>query len=133
MRNLIAHGNDLMKTLDILRTKALRKGIWFTTMSTEERVLAGLIKRYVKIVRNTTLATVLARMIVKLIQALRDAFWKMIETIGRPMAERAAKGACMIGWDASKWAIDPNIVTWYGLATYSLSVQKRWRGIEYGY
>ncbi len=72
-------------------------------------------------------------MIVKLIQAVRDAFHNMIERIGRPMAERAAKGACAIGWDASKWVMDANIVAWYGLGTYSLSVQKKWRGIEYGY
>lgn len=81
----LGHGIYLLDTLSKLRTKALRKRVWFAALTDQERILVGLIHKNVKIVRNSTLATVIARIIVKLIPAIRNAFWNRMERIGSPI------------------------------------------------
>ena len=99
-----------------LRTRALRKKVWFATLTNQERVLVGLLRRHVNVVKSGMLAMVVAKIIVKLVRAIRNGFWNKIERIGRPIAEAAGRGASSIGWkDAAKWAEDVNIVRWYGL------------------
>ena len=116
---------NLIEVLSTLRTKALRKGIWFQTLSNEERVLTGLVRKHVKIVKNATLATVIARLIVKLICGIKNSFLDMIERRGRPIAELWAKAACAMGWEEeSNWIHDRNIVRWYGLTAYYSNMQR---------
>ncbi len=120
MYKLLKYGSpNLIEALANLKKKALRKGIWFQTLSTNERVLASLIGKYVKIVKNSALATVIARIIVKLIYGIKNSFIHMIESRGRPIAESWARAACAMGWkDASKWVEDINILRWYGFTAY---------------
>ena len=113
---LFTSGQNLLEILPNLRTRALRKNIWFATLTNQERVLVGLLRRYVNVVNSETLAMVVAKIIVKLMLAIRNTLWNKIERIGRSIAEAAGRGASSIGWkDAAKWAEDVNIVRWYGL------------------
>jgi hypothetical protein len=110
---------NLIASLSNLRTKALRKGIWFQALTYQERTLAGLIRKHVKIVKNATLAAVIAKIMGKLISAIKSSFMDRIEGLGRPVAEAWSRGALAMGWkEASTWTDDPNIVRWYGLTVY---------------
>ncbi len=126
MSKLLSRGSyNIIEVLSDLRTKALRRGIWFTTLTHEERLLTALIKKQIKIVKNATLATVIARMVVKLLYAIKNSFSNMIDKLGRPMAESWARGAYAIGWkEACAWTSDPNIVRWFGLLIYYSNTRK---------
>ncbi len=113
---LFTSGQNLIEMLPNLRNRALRKNVWFATLTNQERVLVGLLRRHVNEVKSGMLAMVVAKIIVKLMLAIKNGFWNKIERIGRPIAEAAGRGASSIGWkDAAKWAEDVNIVRWYGL------------------
>jgi hypothetical protein len=111
------HSPDLVKALSTMRTKALRSGVWFASLSYEDRVLASLINKNIKIVKNATLATVIARIISKLFHAIKNSsFLSRIEEIGRPIAEAyGGKAYSMGNKDGLNWANDPNYVRYMGI------------------
>ena len=116
---------NLIDTLMILRRKALRTGIWFRSLSLEDRILANLIERHVKIVKNTTLATVIARIMGKLLVAIKNTFLDRLVMAGRPIAEAVAKKAYSYGnKEAIGWTQDLNYVKYMGL-TYSSVTRER--------
>jgi hypothetical protein len=109
-----------MRVLSNLRTKALRNGLWFKSLSHEDRVLASLIHKNIKIVKNATLATVIARIMSKLFHAIKNStFLSRIEAIGRPIAQKYSERACSMGnKDALTWAKDDNFVRYLGTMAY---------------
>jgi hypothetical protein len=111
---------NLVKVLSALRTKALRKGVWFASLSYEDRVLAGLINKNIKIVKNATLAAVIARIMGKLFCAIRKSpFLFRVEQLGRPIAETYSEKAYSMGnKDAIHWANSPNFVRYLGMMAY---------------
>lgn len=111
---------DLVKVLSALRTKALRNGVWFASLSHEDRVLAGLINKNVKIVKNATLATVIARIMSKLFYGItHSTFLSRIEVLGRPIAQSISEKAFSMGnKDAVNWAKDPNYIRHLGMMAY---------------
>jgi hypothetical protein len=111
---------DLIKVLSALRTKALRAGVWFASLSHEDRILASLINRHIKIVKNTTLAVVIARIMGKLFYAMKhSSFWSKIAGIGRPIAQMFSERAYSMGnKDALKWGDDPDYIRYLGLMEY---------------
>jgi hypothetical protein len=115
---------DLVKILSGLRTRALRNRVWFTSLSLEDRVLAGLIHKNIKIVKNATLATVIARIIGKLFHAMKNSsFLSRIESVGRPIAQTYSEKAYSMGNnEAQKWANDPNYVRYLGTMAYHVNV-----------
>ncbi|HJS82095.1 MAG TPA: hypothetical protein VJ742_04590 [Nitrososphaera sp.] len=116
---------NLIDTLMTLRRKALRTGIWFRSLSVEDRILANLIERHVKIVKNTTLATVIARIMGKLLVAIKNTFLDRLVMAGRPIAEAVAMKAYSYGnKEALGWTQDLNYVKYMGL-TYSSVTRQR--------
>jgi len=111
---------NLIKVLSALRTKALRSGIWFTSLSHEDRVLAGLIYKNIKIVKNATLAVVIARIMSKLLTALKKStFLSKIEMLGRPIAQSVSEKAYLMGNEnAQSWASDANFIRYLGTMAY---------------
>ena len=72
-----------------------------------------------KIVKNTTLATVIARIMGKLLSALKNGFQDRLAMAGRPIAEAVAMKAYSYGnKKALDWIQDLNYVRYMGL-TYS--------------
>jgi hypothetical protein len=107
---------NLIDTLIVLRKRVLRKGLWFQSLTLEDRILADLIQRHVKIVKNTTLATVIARIMGKLMLALRNSFLDKLVLIGRPIAEAVAMKAYSYGnKEALGWMHDLNYIKYMGL------------------
>jgi hypothetical protein len=113
----IRRSHNLLKVLSVLKTKALRNGVWFASLSHEDRVLASLIGKNVKIVQNATLATVIARIMAKLFHALKNStFLSKLEMLGRPVAQAYSKKAYEMGnKKALEWADDPNYARYLGL------------------
>ena len=94
----------------------MRTGIWFHSLSLEDRILANLIERHVKIVKNTTLATVIARIMGKLLFAIRNSFSDRIVMVGRRIAEAVAMKAYSYGnKEALDWMHDLNYILYMGL------------------
>lgn len=123
--NLFKNKPDLINILSDLRTRALRKGLWFASLSFEDRVLAGLLNRHVKIVKNATLATVIARIMGKLIYAMRNWFVCKIEELGRPIAEARGEWLVSIGAPyGSEWKKDQRYIRYLGLTTLYSPVSK---------
>lgn len=120
MLKLMGHGSpNIIQVLSDLRTRVLRKGIWYQSLTNQERVLVSLLRKNIKIVKNATLATVIARLMGKLISAIKNSFFDMIVRLGRPIAESSANAALMMGWNtASEWVEDIDIVKWFGLSAY---------------
>lgn len=113
---------NLIDSLIALRKRALRTGIWFQTLSLEDRTLATLIQRHVKIVKNATLATVVARIMGKLILAIRNCFLNRLDAIGRPIAEAVAMKAYSYGnKEALNWMHDLNYIRYMGVIHSTVS------------
>ena len=110
---------NLVETLSVLRTKTLRKKLWFCTLTYEERVLAGLIIKHIKIVKNTILATVIARILGKLVHAIMHSFLNNIENLGRAVARTMVQGAYSCGnKDALTWVKDLDYIRYLGFMAY---------------
>jgi hypothetical protein len=76
----------------------------------------------VKIVKNTTLATVIARIMGKLMSAIRNGFQDRLAIAGRPIAEAVAMKAYSYGnKQALDWIQDTNYVRYMGLTYSSVS------------
>jgi hypothetical protein len=111
---------NLLKILSVLKIKAFRKKEWYTALSFEERVLTELVIKHIKIVKNPTLATVIARIIVKLTYRLKNSYFFGIERIGRPIAMFMSEKAFAYGnKDALNWMKDKNYIRYLGLISYS--------------
>ena len=111
---------NLIKVLSALRTKALRKGVWFASLSHEDRVLAALINKNVKIVKNATLAAVIAKIMGKLFYALNQStFLSRVEKLGRPIAWSISQKAYAMGnKDAEDWANNKNFIKYLGIMAH---------------
>ena len=118
-RPLLYGSTNLIETLSNLRTKALRKRIWYDALTDQERVLTSLIIKNIKIVKNAILATVIGRIMGKLVHAIKNSFLDKIERLGRPIAVAMAKGAHSCGnKDALNWTENLNYVRYLGLMAY---------------
>ena len=97
-----------------LRTRSLRKRVWYRALDRIERGLVDLTIRWVDNVRNSTMARVLLRILGKLVQALEHGMARVL-TVGRELALRASELAVRWGnTQAYTWRSDK--VFWFGLA-----------------
>ena len=79
-----------------------------------------MISKHIKIVKNTTLATVIARIMGKVLYAIQNSsYLSMIERIGRPIAHVISEKAYSMGnKDALLWAQDLNFIRYLGTIGY---------------
>jgi len=97
-----------------LRTRSLRKRVWYRALDRIERGLVDLTIRWVDNVRNCTMARVLLRILGKLLQALEHGMVRVL-TVGRELALRASELAVRWGnTQAYTWRSDKAF--WFGLA-----------------
>jgi hypothetical protein len=104
-----------------LKTRSLRRRVWYRVLDRVERGLVDLTIRWVDRVRNGTMARVLLRILRKLAQALEQGMARVL-AVGRELALRASELA--VGWgneEAYAWRFDEAF--WRGLA--------RIRGVEW--
>ncbi|MGH9934510.1 MAG: hypothetical protein ACRD3Z_05265 [Nitrososphaerales archaeon] len=69
--------------------------------------------------KNTILATVIGRIMGKLVCAIKNSFLDKIERLGRPIVLAMATGAYSCGnKDALKWTENLNYIRYLGLMAY---------------
>src|SRR2546422_8735404 len=101
-----------------LKTRALRRRVWYRVLDRVERGLLDLTIRWVDEVHSERLTETLLRILVKLAQAMEHGIGRVL-TVGRDLALRASLLA--VGWGNSQaydWRFDESF--WRGLAVGSL-------------
>ncbi len=101
-------------TIAGLKTRALRRRVWYGTLDRVERGLVDLTIRWVDKVRSRRLTETLLRILAKLVLAMEQGMARVL-TVGRELALRASVLA--VGWgnlQAYAWRFDESF--WRGLA-----------------
>jgi hypothetical protein len=90
-----------------MRREALRKRVWFKVLDGTERALLYLVPRCMETPKNPTLIDALAKIIVKIKNALKSRMANLVFQIGKPLAEKLSLAAQEWGnKTACKWAAD---------------------------
>ena len=93
--------------LRLLKLKAKRMGIWFKALTNLDRVLIDLVIKVVDKVRSVKLAMSLRTVVKKLEEALENRIFRIIRTIGLPLACKVVSLAKKWGnSSAEKWLSD---------------------------
>jgi hypothetical protein len=90
-----------------MRREALRRRVWFRVLDSTERALLYLVPRCVETPKNATLIDALAKIIVKIRNALKSPIAYLINQVGKPLALRLSRIAQEWGHKtAGEWASD---------------------------
>jgi hypothetical protein len=90
-----------------MRREALRKRVWFKVLDGTERALFYLVPRCMETPKNATLIDALARIIVKIKNALKSRLANLVFQVGKPLAEKLSLVAQEWGHKAAcEWARD---------------------------
>lgn len=100
---LLLSGKELAR----VRTMAIRRGVWYRTLSKTERALLDLTIRIVRKIRSFVLSRILASIMEKLQVRTKGGFAASFYTLGQPLAERISRIAHRWGnTSATKWSAD---------------------------
>jgi hypothetical protein len=89
------------------KKSALRRGVWFRSLSRIERGVIDLTVRYVDSIKSTKLAKVVTVIMEKLQSAMESKLDKLVRNVGLPLAKKISDIA--VSWGnrlALKWAQD---------------------------
>jgi len=106
---------------------ALRRGVWFRSLSRIERGIIDLTIRYVENIKSTKLAKVVTAIIEKLQTATENRLERLVRTIGLALSQKLSKIA--ISWgnkSASQWANDRSYAKYLLLFTNSIGAKQPW-------
>jgi hypothetical protein len=95
------------KKLSEAKKAALRRGVWFRTLSRVERGIIDLTVRYVDSIKSSKLANLVTAIIEKLQTTIESMADKLVRTVGLPLARKISSIA--VSWgnrSACKWAED---------------------------
>jgi hypothetical protein len=105
-----------------LKSRALRRGVWFRVLSRIERSLVDLAIRVVAKVRSVTLARSLAFVVKKLVDIFETGVQRQIQTIGLPLARRLSRIAQNWGnASAFHWASDLGFARFLAICVVGMS------------
>lgn len=94
-----------------LKCVALRRGVWFRSLSVLDREIVDLTIRVVDKPRSPKLIEALARIVVKIKVALMSPITRLMETVGKPLAKKISLIALKWGNRAAhKWAEDERFI-----------------------
>ncbi len=113
---------QIAKSLENLRRRSLRRGIWRSVLSPLERSIANLTLKYVKEPKGRGLLKVLAEIVTKIEYALGLGFYYELQIRGRKLASRNAKLA--IRWGNKKaegWIEDRGYWRFLGLGQSAIN------------
>ena len=90
-----------------IKTRALRKGVWYSALTTGERAYLDLVTKVVERVRSGLLAKVLSSIITKLEEAMGSPFQRLTKMVGGEFALKLSRIAQTWGNKSAKcWAED---------------------------
>jgi len=99
-----------------VRTRALRRGVWFRGLTRAERAVVDLTIRVVERVRSLLLEKVLISVVKKLLDAMEGEAARLMRTVGRSIARRLSGVAR--GWgnqSAAGWAEEPGFIRYLSI------------------
>jgi len=104
---LLLSGKELAR----IRAMAIRRGIWFKTLSKTERALFGLTIGIVRRIRSSVLGRVLVSIIAKLQVNSKDGRATSLHSLGRTIAEKMSMIAQAWGnTSAVNWSVDREFI-----------------------
>jgi hypothetical protein len=86
--NLLSGVSISVARLADAKKSALRRGVWFRSLSRLERGIIDLTVRYVDRIKSTKLAKVVTAIIGKLQYAMESSLDKLVRTINLPLARK---------------------------------------------
>ena len=99
--------NELVK----VKTRALRKGVWYSVLTKVERACMDLVIKVVEMVRSRLLIKVLYSLLKKLEEAMESQIWRLMREIGSNVALKLSRIAQEWGHkSAAQWAKDKNFI-----------------------
>ena len=99
-----------------IRSKALRNGVWYKTLSRAERAIVDLTIRCVEKVRSPILAKTISKILIRIMKTLSEGFLDKAKKVGRNIAERLCKiGEAWGNKDAPKWKRDEGFIKFLGV------------------
>jgi len=105
-----------------LRSKALRRGLWFRALNRDERMLMNLVIRVVDRVRSLLLAKLLFSAVKKLLEAMESEVARMMRTVGRQLAKNLSRIAQAWGNKAAaQWTEDLGFIQYLAVTQKNLS------------
>lgn len=103
-----------------VRRKALRSKLWFKVLDPAERAILSLAPKCVDKIKSPKLTLAVARIIVKIKQALRSPLDLFRSQVARPIAEKLSLIAQKWGnKSAKKWAEDPNFIKYIAIIKFN--------------
>ena len=103
-----------------IRRKALRSKLWFKVLDSAERAILSLTPKCVDKIKSPKLTLAVARIIVKIKQALRRPLDIFRSQVARPIAEKISQIAQKWGnKSARKWAEDPNFTRYIAIIKFN--------------
>ena len=102
--------------LILIRRKALRRNVWFSTLSKLERSIVNLTIRCVDKIKSANLALAIGRIVCRVSKAFKSIFLKRVEKVGTDLAEKLVEIAVSWGYlDASNWRTDSSFIRCLGV------------------
>ena len=99
-----------------IKSKAVRKGVWYEALSRTERAIVDLTIKCVENVRSQKLAKTITRIIGKITQTLGKCFIDKAQEIGSDLARRLSMVAEKWGnKTAQKWERDKKFIEFLGV------------------
>ena len=108
--SLLARTSGLLRKNELakIRTKAMRRGLWFRVLSRGERAQIELTMRIVRRIRSFFLAKVLTRIVEKLLEAMESKVVRLTREVGSALAQKLSGIAQNWGnSSALEWSADP--------------------------
>jgi len=103
-----------------IRRKALRSKLWFKVLDSVERAILSLAPKCVDRIKSPKLTLAVARIIVKIKQALRSPLDLFRSQVARPIAEKLSLIAQKWGnKSAWKWAEDPSFIRYIAIIKFN--------------
>ena len=94
-----------------VKTKALRRGVWFRALAKTERACMDLAMIVVERVRSGLLLKVLFSLMKKLEESMESQVQRLMREVGCGMAKKLSKIAYEWGNESAvRWAEDPNFI-----------------------
>ena len=96
-----------LRNLAEAKKEALRRRLWFSSLSRVERGIIDLTVRYVDKVKSTRLAKVLTAIMDKLQSAMESTLDRLVKAVGLPLARKISNTAFKWGNSSARsWAED---------------------------
>lgn len=109
-----------------LRREALRRRVWFRVLNCTERALLYLVPICIETPRNATLIELLAKIIVKIKDALKSPIVDLVNRVGKPLALRLSRIAQEWGYKtAGEWASDKGFARYLAMRHLNSVAQSR--------